>query len=156
MLNYYFKLKSPDIIGKIKLNNYIRSEKLNDDFNFKIIKKNIIFYSKQKIIKNDNKSDFDIEDNIYDDEHDEDESEEEEFLEEDEIVNEDIENYNHTFNKIDKYLINEDNGIANEIKENKINNDEGEKKEMKAISKKRKYSNNQFEDNIMEKKKKID
>jgi len=27
---------------------------------------------------------------------------------------------------------------------------------MKAISKKRKYSNNQFEDNIMEKKKKID
>lgn len=155
-LNYYFKLKSPDIIGKIKLNNYIRSEKLNDDFNFKIIKKNIIFYSKQKIIKNDNKSDFDIEDNIYDDEHDEDESEEEEFLEEDEIVNEDIENYNHTFNKIDKYLINEDNGIANEFKENKINNEEGEKKEMKAISKKRKCSNNQLEDNIMEKKKKID
>ena len=150
-LNYYFKLKSPNVIGKIKLNNNMGIEKLNAYFYFKIIKNNIIFYSNKNIIKKDNITDFDFEDNIYDDEYDKNESNEEEFLEEDEVINKNKENYNNDIPEIVKNLFNE--GIDNEIEENKIYNQEEKEKEKKAISKKRRNSINQFEDDNIKKKK---
>lgn len=150
-LNYYFKLKSPNVIGKIKLNNNMGIEKLNAYFYFKIIKNNIIFYSNKNIIKKDNITDFDFEDNIYDDEYDKNESNEEEFLEEDEVINKNKENYNNDIPEIVKNLFNE--GIDNEIEENKIYNQEEKEKEKKVISKKRRNSINQFEDDNIKKNK---
>jgi len=75
-LCYYFKLKNPKIIGKIKSNKLFTTEQLCQNFDFKMNKKTIIFYDNSNIIEDtfDKKDD---DDDDYKDETDEDDEEEE-------------------------------------------------------------------------------
>ena len=49
-LNFYFKIKNPLIMGKIKKNKNFSKEKINEFFEIEIEKKNVIFYNRENKI----------------------------------------------------------------------------------------------------------
>lgn len=78
-LNFYFKIKNPLIMGKIKKNKNFSKEKINEFFEIEIKKKNVIFYNREnKIMDIDDVSQ--IEDEIGFEEEASDEIEDEESV----------------------------------------------------------------------------
>ena len=85
-INYNFKLKTPTIIGKIKpkKETNFTTDKLNSNFDFEMIGKNIIFYNKNNFIQ-------DKEIDSKDDEKEFNDSDEDEMIEENDNETEGIE-----------------------------------------------------------------
>ena len=144
-VNYYFKVKDPMIIGKIKKNKNFSKEIINENFEFKIDKKKVIFYNNKNII-------MDIED--IGEINDEIESEEEtsNIIEENEEI---VENDINLNNNIDLGLEENDDSIIEEnLNEEEEEEDEKEKEDDKLI-KKRKKNINKYVDLIEKNKKKM-
>ena len=112
-INYNFKLKTPTIIGKIKPKNKTNftTNKLNSNFDFEMIGKNIIFYNKNNFIQ-------DKEIDLKDDEKEFNDSDEDEMIEENDNETEGIEDSDSE--KI-KNIEKEGEEDDNEIKEPVLN-----------------------------------
>ena len=76
-LNYNFKLKDPQIIGKIKINKNFNTEQLNPELVFQVKKNSVIFYCKENNINKNDELDIDLNDDLNENEEYEDEDEEE-------------------------------------------------------------------------------
>ena len=76
-LNYNFKLKDPQIIGKIKINKNLKTEQLNPELVFQVKKNSVIFYCKENNINKNDELDIDLNDDLNENEEYEDEDEEE-------------------------------------------------------------------------------